>query len=113
MSFGPYLVLQKGCGLDAVIEPIAVKRRLDHIGSFKKDLVERQNGIKKWIFSARKMAVSGETMDMILRIFCNSPPINAEEAKDWCRSVAIRWWSNGERQIECQELDQYVREHAE
>eukprot|EP01083_Nonionella_stella_P112328 330329_1 len=35
--------------------------------------VERQNGIKKWMFNARQEGMLTQNMDKILRLFCNSP----------------------------------------
>ena len=73
--------------------------------------VERHNGIKKWMFTARRHHINTDTMDKILRIFCNSPDVNTDEARKWCEAVAAIWWNNvsGNRQIECPELDELSR----
>eukprot|EP01083_Nonionella_stella_P161350 528374_1 len=68
--------------------------------------VERQNGIKKWMFTARQEGMLTQNMDKILRLFCNSPnPKDDVNLKPWIMECLKIFWSNAERQIECQELD--------
>eukprot|EP01083_Nonionella_stella_P079037 216609_1 len=69
--------------------------------------VERQNGIKKWMFNARQEGMLTQNMDKILRLFCNSPnPKDDVNLKPWIMECLKIFWSNAEkRQIECQQLD--------
>ena len=51
--------------------------------------------------------MDNETLDMILRIFCNAP--NKEDIQAlrvWRVEVAKVFWTAAERRIECKELDE-------
>ena len=58
-----------------------IKKLHPKLASYK---FETANGVKKWILSAKKERLKPETLDMILRIFFNSPDINDyENKKQW------------------------------
>lgn len=44
------------------------------------------------------------------RPICSGPPVNMKEANEWCRATCVQWWGNAQRQIECPELDECVRQ---
>merc|ERR1711971_469137 len=68
--------------------------------------VERKNGVKKWICCANREAMENETLDAILRIYCNAPSgEDEEELRVWLIEVAKVFWMAAERRIECAELD--------
>ena len=73
--------------------------------------VERKNGILKWTVYAKRERLLTEKLDKILRIFCNSPALDAgEERKKWLVAVAKIWWSAADRKIDCTELDNLCKD---
>ena len=73
--------------------------------------IERQNGVKKWICNAKRHSLLTETLDKLLRIYCNAPDLDDEEQKrEWITAVAKIYWKSAERAIECKELDDICAE---
>ena len=52
-------------------------------------------------------------IDMISRIFINSPGLRDENVDDCCFGVAEVWWRTSARQIECAELDVLTANESE
>eukprot|EP01084_Bolivina_argentea_P260210 439356_1 len=67
--------------------------------------VERCNGIKKWICNARREAMKTKKLDKILRIYYNSPDIDAVDILNkWVIEVA-KIWNRKNRDHTCLKLD--------
>ena len=45
------------------------------------------------------------TLDKILMVFVNSPPLRSENVGKWYLEVAKIWWLACDRMIDCPELD--------
>ena len=69
--------------------------------------VERANGSKKCIASAKRDGLKPETLDMILRIFFDSPDVDDYENKrQWLAACAITWRNMAKRKSHnCEQLD--------
>ena len=69
--------------------------------------IERANGFKKWIVSAKRESLKSETLDMILRVFFNSPDIDDyENKKQWLVACAKIWNNMANRTSHnCEQLD--------
>ena len=53
--------------------------------------VERCNGIKKYICNPRRDSLKNDKLDILLRIFYNSPDIEHETLNEWIIEVAKIW----------------------
>ena len=73
--------------------------------------VERCNGTKKWIISPRRESMKTPKLNMVLRIYYNSPGIDDPELDEWISEVTKIWYNKGTK-IQCEELDRLCDEKA-
>ena len=68
--------------------------------------VERCNGIKKWLINSRREAMRTEKLDMLLRIFYNSPGINNKDRLNEFIIESMKTWNNAAiRKHSCKKLN--------
>lgn len=65
-----------------------------------------QDDITKWMINARRERMLTSNLDMVLRIYCNSPERDDKAAlTEWLMEVAKIFWTDADRDIACDELD--------